>query len=254
MQSTCPHIHSENKFSIFWHKSFIPRLGTSTEVFSNYQTKQFGVFCRKLHSTYPEKRFDENSFFQKLGNVLPLTDFEWKVSCLLAEKLLYDCRNCTYLFRLHFKKNLCRSLCRFFSFVLHFDRLLFCRIFLGCVVKTALFVPVVQIEANIVLKKCIRPWSLSDIKVDRFGLSRGISFSFVKFAFFLTEETFRIKIYLLKNTYLKVSGFWEKTIRILARRFWARFSELPLHVHSNVFMTNSFFEKRIFFSISSSVF
>ena len=219
MQSTRPQIHSENKFSIFWHKSFIPRLGTSTEVFSNYQTKQFGVFCRKLHSTYPEKRFDENSFFQKLWIVLPLTDFELKVSCLLAEKLPHDCRNFTYLFRLHFKKNLCRSLCQFFSFVLHFDRLLFCRIFFGCVVKTALFVPAVEIEANIVLKKCVRPSALSDIKVDRFGLSRGISFSFVKFAFFLSEETFRIKIYLLKNIYLKVSGYWAKTIRIFGAEF-----------------------------------
>ena len=139
MQSTSPHIHSENKFSIFWHKSFIPRLGTSTEVFSNYQTKQFGVSCRKLHSTYPEKRFDENSFFQKLGIILSLTDFEWNLSCLPAEKLLHDCRNCTYLSRLHLNKNLCRSFCRFFSFVLHFDRLIFCRIFFGCVVKTALF-------------------------------------------------------------------------------------------------------------------
>ena len=46
VQSTCPHIHSENKFSIFWHKSLIPPLGTSAEAFSNYQTTQFGVFCR----------------------------------------------------------------------------------------------------------------------------------------------------------------------------------------------------------------
>ena len=53
-----------------------------------------------------------------------------------------------------------------------------------------------------------------------------------------------------QNFYQLVSARWAKPIRKLARSIWAGFSELQLPVHSNVFMTNVLFEKRINFSIS----
>ena len=87
--------------------------------------QKFCQFCRKLQSTYPEEKNDENSCFQKFEIVLPLPEFEWKIYWILAEKLLHDCRKCICVYRLHLKEKLCRSLCQFFSFVLHFDRIIF---------------------------------------------------------------------------------------------------------------------------------
>ena len=109
------------KIVLFFDKAFFSRLGTLTEAILNFQTKRFCQFCRKLHSTYPEEPFVENSSFEKLGIVLPVPDFEWKNSWILAGKLRHNCRNCTcvYWLRLqvdYFPENCASFLCLFFYF------------------------------------------------------------------------------------------------------------------------------------------
>ena len=123
------------------------------------------------------------------------------------------------------------------------------------VVKIALSVPAEQVEENIILEKCIRPKQSSDFKVGCLGHSVGFSSSFVTIAFYVSKETFWIKIYLSnKFSFNSFSENEQKLSGRLAHGFWAGISELQLHVQSNVFLNNVLFEKKSFFSIPSSVF
>ena len=92
--------------------------------------------------------------------------------------------------------------------------------------------------------------------MDFFGLSEVTSGSSFETAFYVYKETFWIKIYLSNNvSFNSFSEVEQKLFGFLAKCFWARFSKLQFHVHSNVFMNNVFFEKKkIFLSIPSSVF
>ena len=121
--------------------------------------------------------------------------------------------------------------------------------------QKCIFPPAEQNEGNIVLKKCINFWQFSDFRVDRPGRSMAIFKSFVKFEFFVSKEIFWIKLCLSnKKFFVSFIDFEQNLFAFLTRRFWARFSELHLRVHSNVFKKNIFFEKRVLFSQSYSVF
>ena len=54
------------------------------------------------HSTYLEEWLDEISFLQRIRIVLPIPDFDWKISWIPAGKLRHSCRNCSCVSKLLF--------------------------------------------------------------------------------------------------------------------------------------------------------
>ena len=87
-----------------------------------------------------------------------------------------------------------------------------------------------------------------DFRVDRSGPSGTIFKSFVKFEFFVSKERFCIKICPSnKKFFASFLDFGQNLFGLLTRSCWARFWELQLRVHSNVFMKNIFCEKNVLF-------
>ena len=72
--------------------------------------------------------------------------------------------------------------------------------------------------------------------------------NFVNFEFFVFKETFWIKIYLLnKKFFVSFLDFEQNLFGLLTQSFRARFPDLQLRVHSNVFLKNNVCEKKDFF-------
>ena len=84
--------------------------------------------------------------------------------------------------------------------------------------------------------------------MDRSGNSVAFFESFVKSEIFVSKEIFWIKICLSsKKVFVSFVNFEQTIFGLLTRIFWELFSELHLPVHSNVFMKDIFFEKKVFF-------
>ena len=142
LQSKCPQKHFEKKMFSFWRKPFFSRLGTLTEVFSNFQTKLFCQFCQ-----YGIQRIQTNEWMKLLSyKKLELFYHFWtwneRSTEFLPEnfvtfvEIVLACPG--YVFRLIFFWKICKSSMSFlyldwFSFIFGSN-------FLGRVCKTALYV------------------------------------------------------------------------------------------------------------------
>ena len=86
--------------------------------------------------------------------------------------------------------------------------------------------------------------------MDSSGRSVAFFWSFVKIEFFVSKEKLWIKFCLSSiNVFVSFLNIEQTTFGLLTRSFWELFSELQIVVQNNVFMTNIFFGKRVFFTV-----
>ena len=117
-------------------------------IFGTFRQKQFCKLCGKLHSTYSEDPFDENSSFQKLRNVQSVPEYEEEIPWFLFGKLQIGCRKCICAFRLQLEEIFLFKIVHFsfVLFVFRFIHLYFWPNFIGRVFEAKLHLPEEHLE------------------------------------------------------------------------------------------------------------
>ena len=134
----------------------------------------------------------------------------------------------------------------FFVFAFWSINLHLCRNFFGCVVKTALFVPAEQTERYIVFENIYQALTIFGLQCRSYRILGGNFLQFRQFCILCVQRNFLdYKIFIRTKFSKSFSDIEQKLFGLLARSFWAQFSELRLRVHSNVFNKNIFFLKKI---------
>ena len=211
-----------NFFSVFSirHSTYPEK---RVEKLQSYKKLEFFYLFRNLNGNSPKNlavklrnscrncfwvsrlRFPVKFFYWKLCIFVSFSYFDW--FSFIFGWIFFDsvCKTALYVSEDLFEENL--LVLDSFSILQPFPDLsknvsVVWRKLCGSLVKSTLFPPAEQKEGDIVLKKCTNFYPFLGFRVDRSGPSVAIFNIFVKFDFFVSKETFWIKIY-LSNTFLK---------------------------------------------------
>ena len=103
LHSTCPPEDSKAKVFLFWQYYF-SRSRILTELFLKFQTKTFCHFGQNCIRSIQKNNLLKIQCFEKIRNVPPLSDMQWKVLWLLGEKLRNFRQICLRPSQLHFEE------------------------------------------------------------------------------------------------------------------------------------------------------